>query len=63
MMLLILIAVSREPAGERASDGFGYGLSLAAYRVKMGCYFLPLGSELHLLCCSHDTGCCTNAHA
>ena len=28
----------------------------------MGCYFLPLGLELYLLCHSRDTGCFTDVH-
>ena len=51
--------MAREPAGERASDGVWVGFK-GGYRVKRGCYFLPLGLELFH---SRDTGYCTNAHA
>ena len=34
-------AVSREPVGERTSDGGLVG-SEGGYRVRRGCYFLPL---------------------
>ena len=38
----ILFAVSREPVGERTSDGGLVG-SEGGYRIRRGCYFLPLG--------------------
>ena len=52
-------AVAREPANEQASNVGSKGRC----RVKRGCYFLPLGLELHPLCHSRDTGYCTNTHA
>jgi len=41
------VGLGREPAGKQASDGVWVG-SEGRYRVKRGCYFLPLGLELHL---------------
>ena len=38
----LLNAVSREPVGEQTSDGGLVG-SEGGYRIRRGCYFLPLG--------------------
>ena len=46
----------------RQANGQAMGLG-RVYRVKWGCYFLPLDLELPLPCHSRDTGYCTNAHA